>query len=75
MSELEILVVDDGLPDGTAEVVRELCLHQPALRLIRRVGRRGLASAIKEGLLDPSERKARRVRDVISLLEEYGGMA
>ena len=25
--------------------------------------------------LDPSERNARRVRDVISLLEEYGGMA
>jgi hypothetical protein len=24
---------------------------------------------------DPSERNARRVRDVISLLEEYGGMA
>ena len=52
MAELEILVVDDDSPDWTAEVVRELCLHQPALRLIRRVGRRGLASAIKEGLLD-----------------------
>lgn len=25
--------------------------------------------------LGPSERNARRVRDVISLLEEYGGMA
>jgi len=25
--------------------------------------------------LDPSERNARRVRDVISLLEEYGGLA
>ena len=25
--------------------------------------------------LDPSERNARRVRDVISLLEEYGGFA
>ena len=25
--------------------------------------------------LDPSERNARRVRDVISVLEEYGGMA
>ncbi len=26
-------------------------------------------------LIDPSERNARRVRDVISVLEEYGGMA
>jgi hypothetical protein len=25
--------------------------------------------------LDPSERNARRVQDVISLLEEYGGLA
>ena len=28
-----------------------------------------------QGQLDPSERNARRVRDVSSLLEEYGGMA
>ena len=49
---LEILVVDDDSADGTAELVRELAREQPCLRLIRRVGRSGLASAIKEGLLD-----------------------
>ena len=49
---LEILVVDDDSADGTAELVRQLAHAEPRLRLIRRVGRSGLASAIKEGLLD-----------------------
>ena len=49
---LEILVVDDDSADGTAELVRQLAHVEPSLRLIRRVGRSGLASAIKEGLLD-----------------------
>lgn len=49
---LEILVVDDDSPDGTSELVREIAQVQPSVRLIRRVGRAGLASAIKEGLLD-----------------------
>ena len=49
---LEILVVDDDSADGTAELVRKLAHAEPRLRLIRRVGRSGLASAIKEGLLD-----------------------
>jgi dolichol-phosphate mannosyltransferase len=50
--DLEILVVDDDSGDGTAELVRQLAHDEPRLRLIRRVGRSGLASAIKEGLLD-----------------------
>ncbi len=50
--DLELLVVDDDSPDGTAELVRSLARDVPCLRLIRRVGRAGLASAIKEGLLD-----------------------
>ena len=50
--DLELLVVDDDSTDGTAELVRHLAREQPRLRLIRRIGRSGLASAIKEGLLD-----------------------
>lgn len=50
--DLEILVVDDDSTDGTAELVRQLAQSEPQLHLIRRVGRSGLASAIKEGLLD-----------------------
>lgn len=49
---LEILFVDDDSEDGTAEEVRRLAHHYPVIRLIRRVGRAGLSSAIKEGILD-----------------------
>jgi dolichol-phosphate mannosyltransferase len=49
---LEILFVDDDSADGTAEVVRTLAHRYDPIRLIRRVGRAGLSSAIKEGILD-----------------------
>ena len=50
--DLEILVVDDDSADGTAELVRLISHQWPQVRLVRRVGRSGLSSAIKEGLLD-----------------------
>jgi dolichol-phosphate mannosyltransferase len=50
--QLELIVVDDDSADGTADLVKELAHQEPCLRLIRRVGRSGLSSAIKEGLLD-----------------------
>lgn len=49
---LEILVVDDDSADGTADLIRSMCADEAGLHLIRRVGRAGLASAIKEGLLN-----------------------
>jgi dolichol-phosphate mannosyltransferase len=52
LCDLEILFVDDDSADGTAELVRELAHQHPPVRLIRRVGRAGLSSAIKEGILD-----------------------
>jgi dolichol-phosphate mannosyltransferase len=50
--QLELIFVDDDSQDGTADVVRELAHIHPEVRLIRRVGRAGLSSAIKEGILD-----------------------
>jgi len=50
----EIIVVDDNSPDGTAERVRALYHDDPRVRLIRRVGRRGLSSACVEGMLASS---------------------
>ena len=47
----EVIFVDDDSPDGTAEAVREIALHQRNVRVIRRIGRRGLASACLEGMM------------------------
>ena len=48
---LELIVVDDDSPDGCSELVRQLGRRDPRIHLIRRVGRSGLSSAIREGLL------------------------
>jgi dolichol-phosphate mannosyltransferase len=45
----EILVVDDSADDRTAAVVRAFAAANPAIRLIRREGARGLASAAIAG--------------------------
>ena len=47
----EIIFVDDDSADGTAERVRELARADSRIRLLRRVGRRGLSSACIEGML------------------------
>jgi dolichol-phosphate mannosyltransferase len=47
----EFIVVDDNSPDGTSEVVRELAQQHANVRGIHRIGRRGLSSAVIEGIL------------------------
>jgi dolichol-phosphate mannosyltransferase len=47
----EVVFVDDDSPDGTAEFVREIARTTPRVRIIQRIGRRGLASAGLEGML------------------------
>jgi dolichol-phosphate mannosyltransferase len=46
----EIIFVDDDSADGTAEVAKKLAASRPDIRCIRRIGRRGLASACVEGM-------------------------
>ena len=50
----EAIFVDDDSPDGTAEVVRTYARKDPRIRLIHRVGRRGLSSACIEGIMASS---------------------
>jgi len=47
----EVIFVDDDSRDGTAEVIREIALQQPNVRVLQRVHRRGLASACIEGMM------------------------
>ena len=47
---LEVVVVDDDSPDGTAEHLRHVLGADPAVRVCVRRGERGLASAIRYGL-------------------------
>ncbi len=48
--EWEMVFVDDDSPDGTADLVFEISHRDPRVRGIRRIGRRGLASACIEGI-------------------------
>jgi dolichol-phosphate mannosyltransferase len=50
----EVIFVDDDSPDGTAAIARRLADTDTRVRCIRRVGRRGLASAVIEGALAAS---------------------
>ncbi|WP_417809816.1 glycosyltransferase [Thioclava sp.] len=47
----EVIFVDDDSGDGTADEVRAVAAEDPKVRLISRVGRRGLAGACIEGML------------------------
>jgi dolichol-phosphate mannosyltransferase len=52
--DYELVIVDDDSPDGTAAAARTLAQRVPRIRVIQRIGRRGLASAVIEGVLSTS---------------------
>jgi len=48
--ESEIIVVDDDSPDRTWEAVEAFGQKESRVRLLRRIGRKGLTSALQEGI-------------------------
>ncbi len=46
----EAIFVDDNSSDGTADLVRHMARRDPRIRIIQRIGRTGLASAVIEGM-------------------------
>lgn len=50
----EVIFVDDNSPDGTIHVVRKLATTNPHVRGLLRIGRKGLSSAVIEGILSSS---------------------
>ncbi|MFA6622684.1 MAG: polyprenol monophosphomannose synthase [Fibrobacteraceae bacterium] len=58
---IEVLVVDDGSPDGTGDIVDALSRENPRVHLIRRAGKMGLGTAYVTGFKWALERDYERV--------------
>ena len=50
----EVVFVDDDSTDGTSDAVRAISRTTPNVRVVQRIGRRGLASACLEGMMASS---------------------
>jgi len=49
--QTEVIVVNDGSTDGTANIVREFALHAPEIRLLENPGNRGKGYSVRNGML------------------------
>jgi dolichyl-phosphate beta-glucosyltransferase len=51
-AEVEVIVVNDGSRDNTAELVRAFAAKDPVLRLVENPGNRGKGYAVRNGILN-----------------------
>ena len=49
VEKLDVLIIDDSSPDGTADIVRELGGKYDKITVIQRAKKMGLGAAYKEG--------------------------
>ena len=49
VEKLDVLIIDDSSPDGTADIARELCGKYDKITVIQRAKKMGLGAAYKEG--------------------------
>jgi dolichol-phosphate mannosyltransferase len=59
--DLDVLVVDDGSPDGTGELAQSFVRQTSRVRLLRRQGKQGLASAYVQGFQYALDRPYQRI--------------
>ena len=59
--DVEILVVDEGSPDGTGDLVEARCKADPRIHLLRRSGKLGLGTAYLAGFAFALERDYQRI--------------
>ena len=55
-ARVDLLVIDDGSPDGTAELVKQIAADRPEIHLVERPGKMGLGSAYRTGFAWALER-------------------
>jgi dolichyl-phosphate beta-glucosyltransferase len=51
-AEVEVIVVNDGSRDNTAELVRQFAAKDPVLRLVENPGNRGKGYSVRNGMLN-----------------------
>lgn len=58
LDNVELIVVDDGSTDGTADLIRNYARRIPSLRLVSNGENRGKGYSVRQGMLDASGRIA-----------------
>jgi dolichyl-phosphate beta-glucosyltransferase len=73
LNRVELIVVDDGSTDGTAQLIRNYARRMPSLRLVSNGANRGKGYSVRHGMLEASGRIALFTDADLSLpIEEAG---